>query len=111
MREYLDSLAALQSEDLDWLAPGHGFLIPRPQDAIRLLMRHRLHREAKVLSALRELGPAGLDTLVLRVYDDVPERMHPVAQRSLLAHLLKLDADGKAREADGRWEPVSQATA
>lgn len=104
MRAYLDSLAALQEEDLDWLAPGHGFLIPRPQEAIRLLTRHRLHRETKVLSALRELGPTEIDALVVRVYDDVPERMHPVAQRSLLAHLLKLAAEGKARETAGKWQ-------
>ncbi|QEZ43276.1 MBL fold metallo-hydrolase [Cupriavidus oxalaticus] len=107
MRAYLDSLAALQEEDLEWLAPGHGFLIARPQDAIRLLVRHRLQREAKVAAALRELGPAPIEALVLRVYDDVPPRMHPVAQRSLLAHLLKLREEGKAREADGSWSEVA----
>ncbi|WP_454742647.1 MBL fold metallo-hydrolase [Cupriavidus necator] len=108
MRAYLDSLAALQEEDLDWLAPGHGFLIARPQDAIRILIRHRLQREAKVAGALRELGPASIGELVVRVYDDVPPRMHAVAQRSLLAHLLKLRDEGKAREAEGIW---SEATA
>ncbi|WP_042879042.1 MBL fold metallo-hydrolase [Cupriavidus necator] len=107
MRAYLDSLAALQDEDLEWLAPGHGFLIARPQDAIRILIRHRLQREAKVAGALRELGPASVGELVVRVYDDVPPRMHPVAQRSLLAHLIKLRDDGKAREANGVWSEVT----
>jgi len=103
MRAYLASLAALLDEDLEWLAPGHGFLMPRPREAIRLLMRHRQHREAKVVNALRELGPAPIETLLPRVYDDVPPRMLPVAQRSLLAHLLKLQADGQAQEAQGDW--------
>ncbi|WP_354684359.1 MBL fold metallo-hydrolase [Cupriavidus necator] len=107
MRAYLDSLAALQAEDLEWLAPGHGFLIARPQDTIRILIRHRLQREAKVAGALRELGPAPLGELVVRVYDDVPPRMHPVAQRSLLAHLLKLRDEGKAQEIDGLWSEVA----
>jgi hypothetical protein len=34
------------------------------------------------------------------VYADVPPGLHPVARRSLLAHLLKLEADGAVR-ADG----------
>jgi glyoxylase-like metal-dependent hydrolase (beta-lactamase superfamily II)/8-oxo-dGTP pyrophosphatase MutT (NUDIX family) len=106
MRAYLAALSALLDEDLEWLAPGHGFLMPRPRDAIRLLVRHRQHREAKVLNALRELGPVEIGAMLLRVYDDVPPRMHPVAQRSLLAHLLKLKADGVAHEAEGVWRTV-----
>ena len=38
-----------------------------------------------------------------QVYDDVPPRMHPVAMRSLIAHLLKLRDDAAVDEADGRW--------
>lgn len=106
MRAYLASLSALLDEDLEWLAPGHGFLMPRPRDAIRLLVRHRQHREAKVLNALRELGPVQIEAMLPRVYDDVQPRMHPVAQRSLLAHLLKLQADGVAQEAEGVWRTV-----
>lgn len=103
MRAYLASLRALLDEDIDWIAPGHGFLMPRPHDAIRLLIRHRQQREAKVMNALRALAPADLATLLASVYDDVPPRMHPVAQRSLLAHLRKLEADGVARDTDGVW--------
>lgn len=103
MRAYLASLQALLAEDIDWIAPGHGFLMPRPHDAIRLLIRHRQQREAKVMNALRALAPADIATLLASVYDDVPPRMHPVAQRSLLAHLRKLEADGVAREVEGVW--------
>ena len=103
MLAYLKSLEMLLGEDLDWLAPGHGFLIPRPHDAVRTLMRHRLQREAKVMNALRDLGPVELPALLARVYDDVPERMHPVAQRSLLAHLGKLVAEERVGEVEGRW--------
>jgi glyoxylase-like metal-dependent hydrolase (beta-lactamase superfamily II)/8-oxo-dGTP pyrophosphatase MutT (NUDIX family) len=103
MAAYLDSLQSLQGEDLDWLAPGHGFLMAEPRRRIEALLRHRRAREAKVLEALRALRPASLGDLLARVYDDVPERMHPVAERSLLAHLLQLAAEGRAFEREGRW--------
>ncbi|GJG95445.1 MBL fold metallo-hydrolase [Cupriavidus pauculus] len=103
MRAYLASLQALLDEDLQWIAPGHGFLMPRPHDAIRLLIRHRMQREAKVLNALRALAPADTATLVASVYDDVPESKHPIALRSLMAHLKKLEADGVAKEDAGVW--------
>lgn len=108
MLAYLKSLEMLLDEDLEWLAPGHGFLIPRPHDAVRTLMRHRLQREAKVVNALRELGPVELPALLARVYDDVPAKMHPVAQRSLLAHVGKLVAEGRATESNGVWWAVQQ---
>jgi glyoxylase-like metal-dependent hydrolase (beta-lactamase superfamily II)/8-oxo-dGTP pyrophosphatase MutT (NUDIX family) len=96
MAAYLAALAALLDEDIEWLAPGHGFLVAQPHAVLRGLIAHRLKREAKVAAALL-LGAAAIDGLLPRVYDDVPAAMHPVARRSLLAHLLKLQADGAAR--------------
>ncbi|HEY2978539.1 MAG TPA: MBL fold metallo-hydrolase, partial [Burkholderiaceae bacterium] len=103
MQAYLQSLRALLDLDLEWLAPGHGFLIDRPHQVVDRTIAHRLQREAKVLNALRSVGGGDVDTLLPVVYSDVPERMHPVAARSLRAHLLKLRADGRAVELDGRW--------
>ena len=39
----------------------------------------------------------------MQVYDDVPERMHGVATRSLKAHLIKLRNEAVAVESAGRW--------
>ncbi len=103
MAAYLASLRGLLQEDLEWIAPGHGFLMDRPQRALEYIIGHRLKREAKVADALRELGPAPAQQLLVRVYDDVPERLHGVAMRSLKAHLLKLQHDGLAREEGERW--------
>ena len=97
MAVYLNSLQALLHEDLDWLAPGHGFLVDRPHDVLRKLVAHRLKREAKVLKVLHERGPGTPAELVAHVYDDAPVALHGVAQRSLLAHLVKLQAEGQAR--------------
>ena len=93
MAAYIASLRALAEQDLDWLAPGHGFLIEQPRAAFEKIIAHRLAREAKVVDALRDLGDDEA-ALLARVYADVPERMHPMALRSLRAHLIKLRAQG-----------------
>ncbi|MGH8688509.1 MAG: MBL fold metallo-hydrolase, partial [Burkholderiales bacterium] len=109
MREYLASLELLLGADTLILAPGHGYLIGEPQREARRLIRHRLAREQKVVGALARLGAPDVDALVRAVYDDVPERLHGVARRSLAAHLEKLAADGRARTQDGRWALVQSA--
>lgn len=103
MRDYLDSLGRLQAMDIAAIAPGHGALMPEPQQVIAATMRHRLMREAKALRAVRELGAATLDALLPRVYDDVPVAMHPAARLSLEAHLIKLAADGVLSLREGCW--------
>jgi len=106
MAVYLEALRGLLALDIDWLAPGHGFLVARPHEVVSALIKHRLAREARVVQALQAV-PAGtmalLDDLLPRVYADVPPGLHPVARRSLLAHLLKLQGDGLAVADGERW--------
>jgi hypothetical protein len=75
----------------------------QPAQAMQGIVAHRLRREAKVVAAMRALGPADADTLLARVYDDVQPRLLAMAMRSLTAHLHKLRDDGAAREHGGRW--------
>ncbi len=103
MAAYLTSLDAMRAFDLDWIAPAHGVLIAHPGDTLAAVVRHRLAREEKVLSALRQLAPATLAQLVLIAYADTPGTLHALAERSLLAHLIKLEADGRARRAGSSW--------
>jgi glyoxylase-like metal-dependent hydrolase (beta-lactamase superfamily II)/8-oxo-dGTP pyrophosphatase MutT (NUDIX family) len=103
MAAYLASLRELAARDLEWLAPGHGFLMAHPRRAIEAIVAHRLRREAKVLDAMRALGPADADALLARVYDDVRPQLLAMAARSLRAHLFKLRDDGVAQERAGRW--------
>jgi glyoxylase-like metal-dependent hydrolase (beta-lactamase superfamily II)/8-oxo-dGTP pyrophosphatase MutT (NUDIX family) len=106
MAAYLRALEGLLDLDLDWLAPGHGFLVAEPHAVVRALIAHRLKREAKVLAALQARGPCALADLVPGAYDDTPAHLHRVAQRSLLAHLHKLQADGRAAEIEGVWSAL-----
>ena len=103
MAAYIDSLRSLLDLDLDWLAPGHGFLMARPRESMAAIVEHRLKREAKVVAALEAIGPAPAAELLAEVYADVPPKLHPMAMRSLTAHLLKLQVERRAGEAEGRW--------
>ncbi|MDP9043407.1 MAG: MBL fold metallo-hydrolase [Pseudomonadota bacterium] len=104
MAAYLASLGRLATLDLEWFAPGHGFLMAQPAAVIAAIVAHRLKREAKVVDGLRALGPVDAEALLRRVYDDVKPQLLPMAMRSLRAHLLKLRDEGLAREAGGCWE-------
>lgn len=106
MGAYLRSLKALLDEDLEWLAPGHGFLVGQPKAVIGALIRHRLRREALVRQALQANGPGRAASLVPAVYADVPAALHGLAERSLLAHLIKLREDGLAGETAGVWSAL-----
>jgi len=103
MRTYLGSLEALLAEDVAVFAPGHGYLIGTPHKELKRLIAHRLAREAKVAASLARMGAVTPDQLVVSVYDDVPERLHRVALRSLGAHLDKLVEEGRARREGDRF--------
>ena len=103
MTAYLRSLEGLLSVDLAAIAPGHGHVIDKPHDEVRRLIAHRGKRERKVLDALGRKNPATLDDLLPLVYDDVSPRIHPVARRSLHAHVLKLKQDGRVAAEGDSW--------
>ena len=109
MRAYLASLESLLAEDIAIIAPGHGYLIGAPHRELRRLIAHRLSREGKVKAVMERIGPASSERMLPLVYDDVPERMHPWAARSLAAHLDKLVADGAVRADHGHYTLVQSS--
>jgi glyoxylase-like metal-dependent hydrolase (beta-lactamase superfamily II) len=107
MIAYLGSLERLLALNLAALAPGHGHVIEKPHDEVRRLIAHRMKRERKVLDALGKKSPATLDDLLPLVYDDVSPGIHPVARRSLHAHLIKLVDEGRVRQNADAWIKTS----
>jgi len=103
MAAYLASLEALFAEEIDYVAPGHGFLMGNPREVIERIIIHRRDRENKVLARLRAAGASTLEALVPAVYDDVPRERYGIAARSLLAHLLKLEREGRAGRSQALW--------
>lgn len=103
MNSYLRSLRRLEQEPIDRIAPGHGVVIEKARAEIARIIAHRLQRESKVARALESSPDSNLESLVRVVYDDVDPRIHPLAQSSLMAHLIKLEEDGIAERRDQRW--------
>jgi glyoxylase-like metal-dependent hydrolase (beta-lactamase superfamily II)/8-oxo-dGTP pyrophosphatase MutT (NUDIX family) len=110
MRAYLRALEGLLAEPLEWLAPGHGYLVAEPQAVLRGLIAHRLKREAKVAAAIESAREGSAQSLVPAVYDDVPTALHKMAERSLLAHLIKLGLDGRIERLGATAEGVAVTT-
>lgn len=97
MAAYMASLARLAERDHDLYLPGHGTPLPDPAPFVAALAAHRLEREAKVLDALRAARRATALELVPAAYGPTLDmRLVPAAARSLLAHLIKLAAEGAA---------------
>lgn len=95
MALYLGSLEATRKLRPARILPGHGPVIEDPEAVIDWYISHRHAREAAVLAAL-EAGSATVDAIVAVVYTDVDTYLHPVARYSVLAHLLKLETEGRA---------------
>lgn len=103
MADYIASLRLLLDYPLRYMAPGHGGLIDQPVAEVEGLVAHRQGREEKVFAALQELGSVDLNVLVVTAYDDVDASIHPIAQLSLRAHLLKLEKEGRVSQCDDVW--------
>jgi len=103
MADYLESLRRLLSLEPGTLYPAHGPVVPAGKEKLQGYLAHRLEREEKVAQALRLSGPATPLELVPHAYPEIAPALYPFAERSLLAHLLKLVKDGRAREGSGRY--------
>jgi ribonuclease/clavin/mitogillin len=100
MRDYLNSLERLRSlPHLTVLFGAHGPAIGSPRAKIEEYIAHRLEREAKILAAVRE-GARMPAEIVERVYTDVHPKAHVMAERAVLAHLEKLEADNLIAKRD-----------
>tara|TARA_A200000113_G_scaffold79443_1_gene70454 strand:+ start:1711 stop:2511 length:801 start_codon:yes stop_codon:yes gene_type:complete len=103
MTEYINSLRLLEEYEINYFAPGHGNIMKEPTKTINSIIRHRLSRESKVFRCVEKKQNSNIDQLLLLVYDDVPEMLHPIAKMSLLAHLIKLEEDGKLKNYENTY--------
>jgi len=97
MGDYLDSLDRLEAlcrvRSITHILPAHGHVISDAGRAIAALKAHRLAREAKIFAVMQAHPGAKLDDLLPLAYDDVPAAIWPVAMRSLVAHVERLQAN------------------
>lgn len=101
MNDYLQSLdkllKACEQDRIEFILPAHGYVLgnlwDQPHDAracIEHLKAHRLKREAKILGVMQQHPEGTMDDWVKLAYDDVPPRLWPVAMRSLMAHVERI---------------------
>ena len=104
MCDYLDSLERMRAlPGLSVLFGGHGPAIANPYQKIDEYITHRLQREELILTAVRD-GASTPKEIVARAYTDVSPKAHAMAERAVLAHLEKLEADGLvAQGVDGAY--------
>ncbi len=103
MSAYFNSLGLLLDRQDALYLPGHGPPLPAPHELVRGLLAHRQMREAAILEALAADGAADIVTLRERLYSQTDERLQRAAERNVLAHLLKLKAEGRVRQAGDIW--------
>ncbi|MEZ5076295.1 MAG: MBL fold metallo-hydrolase [Solirubrobacterales bacterium] len=94
---YMDSLALLQEQALDLIAPGHGPWITDPAAKLAEYVEHRSSREHRLLAALAA-GQRSRADLLAEVWDDVPLELLPMAAMAMEAHLEKLEEEGRLPE-------------
>ena len=89
LTDFLASCGRLAQSELMRFLPGHGDEIASPNARLHWLIAHRKSREAQIIAALSD-GALTAQALTSRIYHDIPGKMHPVAARNVLAHLIDL---------------------
>lgn len=103
MAEYLRQLERLRDLEPRVVFPAHGPGVLDGRAKFQQYINHRLMREMKVLAALAKVDSGTPESLLPDAYDDTPRELYMLAERSCLAHLLKLEEDGKASRRDDRF--------
>jgi glyoxylase-like metal-dependent hydrolase (beta-lactamase superfamily II) len=101
MAEYLRQLRRLRDLAPRTLYPAHGGPAPSAVLELDRYLEHRRARADQVLAALSAGGE--LSAVTRAAYADTPAAMLPAAERSCLATLVMLEAQGRARREGGSW--------
>ncbi len=102
MAAYFASLRRMIDRNDFLYLPGHGPALPQPQPFVQSLLDHRLAREAAIAAALGET-PRTTKSLVDALYSKVDPLLLMAAERNVVAHLLKLEGEGRAVRAGELW--------
>jgi glyoxylase-like metal-dependent hydrolase (beta-lactamase superfamily II) len=105
LTQYLRSLTRMLDLAPATIYPGHGPVVLGAQTKLREYLDHRADREAQVLTAMDD-GHATVSDMVASIYVDYPPEVHALAGRSVLAHLLKLEKEGRASK-NGRGDAAT----
>ena len=105
LSDYLASLERVRGLNPVRLLPGHGPVIEDPDAVLRGYIEHRREREEQIVAALRG-GEATPEALVPLIYRGLKENLFQVARETVLAHLLKLEREGRAGRREDAWHII-----
>lgn len=103
MTAYFASLRLLLARDDAIYLPGHGPALPDPHPYVRELLRYREEREEAIASALAGPAPMTAGEIMARLYGKSDPMLRRAAERNVNAHLLKLEAEGRAERVGEAW--------
>ncbi len=96
MGEYIRSLRKMQALGATLLAPGHGPAVKEPSRKIQELIDHRQQREDQIVGLIAQ-GKDSVNSLLKAIYPELDKRLNGMATGQILAHLHKLQSDGKLK--------------
>jgi glyoxylase-like metal-dependent hydrolase (beta-lactamase superfamily II) len=96
MGEYIRSLRKMQALGAALLAPGHGPAVKEPSRKIQELIDHRQQREDQIVGLVAQ-GKDSVKSLLKAIYPELDKRLMGMATGQVLAHLHKLQSEGKLK--------------
>ena len=105
MTTYLEQLERLADLQPKRFIPAHGAIIEDPVERLNFYISHRLKREGRVRDAL-SAQPMPLKSVTQGSYPELARALLPLAERSCLAHLIRLEELGEAKRQDDLWSAL-----
>ena len=109
MAAYVASLRRLLERRDALYLPGHGPPVPEPQTYVMALLEHRMAREAAIDRALQESAQTTMG-LVDALYSKIDPVLRMAAERNVMAHLQKLEREGRAACRGDQWQAARPAS-
>jgi len=106
MTAYLASLQLLQEREDRIYYPAHGPAVEKPRQLVRGMLGHRRQRENQILRHLGE-GTGAIEAMVPQMYKGVDRELWGAAGRSVLAHLIDMEARGLVLRDGDTWRKAA----
>ena len=106
MSAYMASLQKLYDRKDRIYYPAHGPAVEKPRQLVRGMIGHRRMRERQILGEL-EKGPRPITLMVETMYKGLDVRLKGAAGRSVLAHLVDLNQQGRVTVDGDIWRSTA----
>ncbi len=99
---FIDNLRRVRDRRDRLMLSAHGPAITRPFETVQGLLEHRFAREDSIANLLGDT-PRPLEAMLGRAYVNLKPQLIGPARANLLAHLIKLEKDGRAVRTEAGW--------